>query len=101
MVWLINMVSAILLAIFRGYVMVSLWGWFVLTQFPMVPHISIVGAIGLSCFIGLFHNYATDDEKLKDLDEDERAVHLFKTLVKGFFYTLISWGGAFLVHLFM
>lgn len=97
--WLVAIAFTIPLTIFRGFVIVSLWNWFVITQFPQAPHISIVGAIGLAYFVSLFQHLP--ESKSKSDDPAEGAVELFGVSLKGGVITLVSWGLAYIIHCYM
>lgn len=62
-------------AIWSGYVLSVLWSWFVISQFPDMPHLSIPGAIGISMIV----SFLTKDRQLtveqKELDATERFIH--------------------------
>lgn len=98
--WLIAIGFTIPLTILRGYVIVSMWNWFVVTQFTQAPHISVVGAIGLAYFIALFQHIPESESK-KNQDTAEVAVELFGSLLKGGFITLVIWGLGYIIHCYM
>lgn len=101
---ILNFGLSIVQTIFRGYVLMVMWGWFVMTQFPGVPHISIVGAIGLSCLWGLFSmrdlRYSEYKESSK-LDSGERLAFSFAQTGIGLFAIAITWLSAYIIHCFM
>ncbi len=97
--WLIALGSTIPLTIFRGYVIVSMWNWFVITQFPQAPHLSVVGAIGLAYFISLFQHLPESDSKKQSAEE--ALVELFGGLLKGGVITLVTWGFGYIIHCYM
>ena len=97
--WLFAFAFTIPLTILRGYIIVSMWNWFVVTQFPQAPHISIAGAIGLAYFIALFQSIPeSKDEKQSP---GFAAVEMFGTLTKGGVVTLVIWGIGYIVHCYM
>jgi hypothetical protein len=98
--WLMAIGFTIPLAILRGYIIVCMWDWFVLTQFPQAPHISIAGAIGLSYLAYMFYPTAKDEDKEKE-DAGEAIVKLFVHLIKGGILSLVMWGIAAIVHCYM
>lgn len=93
-------VLSIFNTVFRGYLIKTFWGWFVLSQFPNLPHISVVGAIGLSWVVSAFapmkHFTASDLESYKDSDGSVRlingAIH--------FIAILFSLGSGWVLHHF-
>jgi hypothetical protein len=97
--WLFGMALSIPLTIFRGYVIVNMWNWFVVTQFSSAPHISITGAIGLSLLASLFQHLPSEKEDKHDA-EDAMAL-MIVSLIKGGILTLILWGMAAIVHCYM
>lgn len=101
---IVNFGLSIVQTIFRGYVLMVMWGWFVMTQFPGAPRIGVVGAIGLSCLWSLFTvrdlRYGEYKESSK-LDSDERiAFSLVQTGI-GLFVVAMSWLSGYIVHCFM
>lgn len=101
---LLNFGLSIVQTVFRGYVLMVMWGWFVMTQFPGAPRIGVVGAIGLSCLWGLFSmrdlRYSEYKESSK-LDKEERvAFSLLQTGI-GLFAISLSWLSAYIIHCFM
>lgn len=101
---MLTSVLQIALAILRGYVLTVLWTWFMLTQFPQVPHISIVGAMGLSILGHLFVMRDVGPAELqtyRDMDKEELAVFRLAQTGIGAMSTLTVWLGGYLVHLFM
>ena len=85
-----GLVSVFLLIIFRGYVLVKYWVWFILPVFPL-REIRIIEAIGLSAFVG-FLWYHKQVEK-----EDEEW---WKKILEGFIVVLVLWGMGWIIHKF-
>ena len=81
-----------------------MWGWFVLTQFPSAPRIGVVGAIGLSCLIGLFHMHSLTFSDYVTIGTagktSKKGYQLYSTMAM-LAATLATWLVAFIVHLFM
>jgi len=92
--WLLGVGLSIPLSIFRAFVMVSLWDWFVIPQFSTAPHINIVGALGLSCLWTLLNSPSQAEEK-------EAADSLTTVMISGGIHALLIWGIAYVIHLFM
>ena len=84
-------------AIFNGYTLSVLWGWFIVPIFHL-PQLSIVAAIGISLVIGyLTHQVINDpDDKEKSFGEKIGFAVVYAVLKPGF-ALLIGW----VVHLFM
>lgn len=103
-VGILNFGLSIVQTIFRGYVLMIMWGWFVLTQFPGTPHIGVVGAIGLSCLWSLFTMRDVSYSQWKDmdrLDKEERAAFSLMQTGIGLAAIALSWLMGYIVHLFM
>lgn len=51
-------------ALWSGYVLSVLWGWFVVSQFPDAPRLSVVGAMGISIIVNYltYHNDAASSK---------------------------------------
>lgn len=101
---LLNLILSIGVTILRGYVLVVMWGWFVLTQFAQAPHLSIVVAIGLSILWGLFTMRDlpyTEYKATQKISADERATYnLIQTSI-GYVAVMFSWLVGYIVHCFM
>jgi len=105
MISLVTFVWSILNTVLRGFLVKTFWVWFVLSQFPSLPHINIYAAIGFSLVVGalapLRSPSATDIVNFGDQDKEERKlVGLFTQLgfTLGFF---LSWGMGWVVHHFI
>jgi hypothetical protein len=83
-----------LLAIYHGWILTILWGWFVVPTFHL-PELSIAVAIGLSLIVGMFKSYSVGDNK--NLTTEDKLVGAVVTLV-GPLLTLLF---GYIVHLFM
>lgn len=91
-------------AIFRGYVLKVMWSWFIMSQFPSMPNISVVGAIGISCILELFQLQGmsfTEYKQIEEHDSDEFTMWHFKRSYYGVIATFISWGAGAIIHHFM
>ena len=98
---IITLVLGIINTIFRGYLIKTFWAWFVMTQFHNLPSLSILGAIGLSCFVGIMTPWRGLTGEEKAMDSDERAA---LNLLNAGIYTLamfISWGVGAIIHWMM
>lgn len=101
MTHLFTFVLGIFNMVFRGFLIKTFWAWFVMTQFASLPALSVVGAIGLSCFVSIMTPWrgftATELEERRD---DSGAV----ALVNGGVYFLammIAWGVGYVIHTMM
>ena len=52
--------------------MKTFWNWFVVSQFPTLPHLTVITAIGLSLVFGAFKPLA--NLKAKDVVYDQEEV---------------------------
>lgn len=106
MVYLFSIVLSLFNTIFRGYLIATFWAWFVMSQFVGLPALTVITAIGLSCFVGIMtpiksltsreykdlkDNHSTDDQGVLNLVNN--GIHVFGLL--------ISWGVGAIVHAFM
>lgn len=101
---ILNFGLSIVQTIFRGYVLMIMWGWFVMTQFAGVPPIHVVGAIGLSCLWSLFTMRDISYSQWKDMDRLDREERVSFSLVQtgvGLFAIAFSWLMGYIVHCFM
>lgn len=94
--WLFGVALSVPLTIFRGYIIVTLWNWFVVSQFSSAPHISIAGAIGLQLLSSCFQQHRSEKE-----DSEDALANMFISLIKGGAITLVLWGMAAIVHCYM
>lgn len=101
MATLISLILGIVNTIFRGYLIKTFWAWFIMSQFQGLPPLSILGAIGLSCFVGIMTPWRGLTGEEKEMDKDDRAaLHLLNACI----YTvamLISWGVGAIIHAMM
>jgi len=101
---LLNFGAAIISMLLRGYVLVMMWGWFVLTQFPQAPHIGIAGALGLSTLAGLFRLGSlsrTEFSAVKKNDKAEELAYMLAVTGGSFIATLLCWGIGWVIHCYM
>lgn len=85
---------------YRGLVLKQVWSWFVETQFKGVPHLSLLGAIGLGYVASIFIGPDYSFEELRASSEERTAFRL----VQMFHYVAwlsVAWLFAYLLHLFM
>jgi hypothetical protein len=96
--FIINLIISILTTILRGWLIKVFWGWFVLTQFPGVPNISISGAIGLSLVVAVLAPWRrATREELEESSEDAVARGVVSSLLYGL-GCLILLGVGWVVH---
>lgn len=105
LVSLVSLVWSIFNTVLRGYLIKTFWVWFILTQFPSLPHISTIAAIGFSFFVSALAPLRSpsareiDDFKNRN-SEDGRMTNLFIQI--GFTIgTLITLFSGWVVHHFM
>ena len=93
-----GLAGLVALVLFRGFVLASLWLWFVT---PLgAPEIGVAHAIGLSGLVTLtMAGFATEKRAIGD-DEGPWA-HVMKAFAKPLFYCLFGWGMGAIVHGFM
>ena len=61
-------------ALWRGYVLSVLWGWFVVPAFGL-PALSVPLAIGLSLIVSFLTMHKTGNEAEKDRELSEAFIH--------------------------
>jgi hypothetical protein len=105
LVSLVSLVWSILNTVLRGYLIKTFWAWFIISQFPQLPTISILPAIGFSFFVGALTPFRAPSpgeiRDYKDQDPDEKR--LTGLFIQGG-YTLgilMSLAGGWIVHHFM
>jgi hypothetical protein len=85
----------------RGVLIKSLWGWFVLTLFPTLPHLGVLAAVGLSMFVhsvSIWKTFTAPEIADKDADPSGTMVY------NGVIYSITCLLGLFsgwVVHYFM
>ena len=47
-----------------GFLLYKYWGWFILTAFPTVPHITFYQCVGIYLVINLFKNHDISDKSI-------------------------------------
>jgi len=92
-----GMMALILGAIWGGFVLVVLWGWFIVPAFH-VAQISIVLAIGINCIVRLL-TYTIPAARQEDKEDAAKALTV--ALAWSFFYPLVVLGCGYVVHLFV
>jgi len=89
----------------RGHVIKTFWTWFILTLFPGLPALTVMGAIGLSMMLGIFHAVRIDREDLqKYLDGDRPEWHPAMSTLMASLHTLsllVMWFMGWLIHCMM
>lgn len=105
MMHLFNLILASLQVAMRAVLIHAFWGWFILSQFPGLPQIGYVGALGLSMFTGTLYPYRGLTRKEWDeaasVDKGERvALSLLNSAVY-VAAALVSLGIGWAVHQFM
>lgn len=87
------LVSIPLIAIFQGWVLTVLWGWFVVPTFAL-PKLSIAVAIGLTLIVGMFKSYQVKNE---EKSTEDKVVEWVAGILVPLFILFLGW----IVHLFM
>jgi len=83
--------ASILNAILRGYVLVTLWAWFIVSQFPQMPHLTIVTAMGLVITVGLLRSHGLTDKETKELlSNDHESLSLAGRWIQVATYAVVS-----------
>ena len=77
---LLNIVNNIGAAVFGGWVITMLWGWFVVTTFGVAP-LSIVAAIGLGLFVNFFTKHPRPSDASEEVGDFNRKMIWIKPLV--------------------
>jgi hypothetical protein len=57
MLHVLNIVWSVFNTVLRGVLIKTFWAWFLVSQFPQLPLISVVPAIGFSCMIAALTPY--------------------------------------------
>lgn len=93
-----GMVVSISTAILRGWVLVMLWGWFVIPVFEDAPRLTIPAAIGLSYIVFFVTAQYIENPSDRDLS-------LVAKTIRGVGYSVMlsiaALAFGFVVHLFM
>ena len=79
--------------IFRGWVFTVLWGWFIVSQFSQMPHLTIVAGLGLVLTVGLLRSPSlTDKETLEIMNtiDNRPKISLSGRWVQAGSYAVVS-----------
>lgn len=101
---LLTIVLSVCGTVLQGYVLTVFWGWFVLTQFPQMPAISLIGALGLCVLLNLFRLPHVNPLTLSWLNESSSEERRNYDLAKVSYHivaVLLLWGSGFIFHCFM
>lgn len=102
MVYIFTIALSIFNTVFRGYLIKTFWGWFIMSQFPNLPSISVLAAIGLSCFVGAISPWRTPSPKeMEGMDADDRIKYHCATSVGMTLAIALSLGIGWVVHALM
>ena len=94
--WLLLLVLAVPITIYRAYVLTCLWAWFIIPMFD-APRLGVWYAIGILSIASLFqHNKYKHEE---NPDQEQVLKDSFGGLVQAVLLVTIIWGAAFVVHL--
>lgn len=105
MIHLVTFVWGILNLVLRGFLVKTFWAWFVLTQFPSLPKLEVLPAIGLVYFVSVMVPWKQvtmkDWEELRARsDEDKKLVNIINAGAQTL-GTLLALGAGWIVHHFM
>jgi hypothetical protein len=100
---LFTLVLALFNTVFRGFLIKTYWAWFVLTQFPTLPKLSILTAIGLSYMISIIYSGRSFTAwDLEHHQEEYKGYSITLLNQAGMVAALlVSWLGAWIVHSLM
>jgi hypothetical protein len=79
-------------AIWRGYVLTILWGWFIVPTFN-APALSVATAIGIALVVGMFST-------TKESNKEEKDNALVNYLLNGFVAPALALGIGYLITLY-
>lgn len=103
----VTFVWSVLNLVFRGYLFVTFWAWFVVTSFPTVPALTILPAIGLSYLVAILSPWRgvtqvdLDAHRNATANKGDATILRFVNAGVYTFILLCSWLGAWVVHHFM
>jgi hypothetical protein len=99
--FILQIIFGIVNTVLRGILIKTFWGWFILTQFHGLPDLSVVGAIGLSMFVGAVTPWRSlSKSQLEESREDSVSIGL----INSFIYCLaclLSLGVGWVIHSMM
>jgi hypothetical protein len=105
LVSLVSLVWSVFNTVLRGYLIKTFWVWFIISQFPQLPTITILPAIGFSFFVGALTPFKSPTLKeihdYKSEDSDERRVSNLFIQMGYTLGILISLASGWVVHHFM
>lgn len=100
-----NFVLSIFNTVCKGFLVKTFWGWFILTQFPSLPQISIMPAIGFCMFVSAISPWRTvtakEIDEMSELSADKRTMISFLNGFFTFVAIVIMLGMGWVVHHFM
>ncbi len=96
MLALFSLCLSVFNTVFRGYIIKTFWIWFILTQFPNLPRLETVAAIGLSFFVSAMSPWknATGKEISEALDDKDNEFNKYTGVLNGVGHFV---GGLFLL----
>lgn len=107
MKYLFSIVFSIFTALLKAFVIKTFWAWFVISQFPNMPHISMLAAFGFVYLVSVFTPIAgfTAESWEKNLNKTESPGEAFKitminTVVLAF-TLMITLGCGWVIHILM
>lgn len=101
MITLFTFCLSIFNMIIRGYLIVALWNWFVITSFNNVPPINVFPAIGFSLLASSLYVHRWITQQERECSRDERDQLVFVNAGTQTVTIAISWLAGYIIHLFM
>jgi hypothetical protein len=102
---LLQFALSVVSVLFRGFVIKTYWAWFIITLFPSLPTLTLMGAVGLSFCVGIMAPMKSlsqeewDELRASD-SEDRTKLSLLNTGLHIFGCGMALLGG-YIWHLFM
>lgn len=88
-------------AVWGGYVLSTLWGWFITPKFEGAPEIGVASAIGISLIIRYLTNHTGYDPVKELLDTRTRLQKFSHGIASLLVGPAMALGFGWVVHLFM
>lgn len=105
MVHFFSLIMTLVNTVMRGLLIKIFWAWFIVSQFPNLPTIHVVPAIGFSMFVGAISPWKTlsakDFREASNTDDGERNLATVLNAGLYFLAIVISLGVGWVVHSLM
>ena len=85
---------AVVLNMWKGFVITLLWAWFIVTTFHL-PALGLAAAIGLSCVSAIL-TWQYGPKDIKDIEENNH-----QAIILSFFYPALTLLIGWIAHMFM